>query len=115
MSDIYSYAWLTISASGSNSSEGGCFVQHPPIYDTPDAENSGVRDTRPEATATAIVRLSDETPSKLYFFPEQTSAAGIYRRESADPLRYDPISSRAWTLQERVLSPRTIHYGADQM
>lgn len=26
-----------------------------------------------------------------------------------------PLSTRGWTLQERVLSPRTLHYGSDQL
>ena len=32
-----------------------------------------------------------------------------------DPPAYQPLSTRAWTLQERLLSPRTIHYAQDQM
>jgi hypothetical protein len=116
MSDIYCGAWLTVSASASTSSESGCFVPHPAVYNSPDANNHGMRDTRPAATATALVRLSDGTVSKLYFFPEETPVGGVYSMEDVlDPLRYDPINSRAWTFQERILSPRTIHYGVDQM
>jgi hypothetical protein len=32
-----------------------------------------------------------------------------------DPLQQEPLSGRAWTLQERLLSPRTLHLGMDQM
>src|SRR5262249_16163778 len=32
-----------------------------------------------------------------------------------DPLKKEPLSRRAWTLQERILSHRILHYGTDQM
>lgn len=32
-----------------------------------------------------------------------------------DPINYQHISSRGWTLQERLLSPRVLHYATDQM
>jgi hypothetical protein len=32
-----------------------------------------------------------------------------------DPVDKEPLSERGWTLQERALSPRTIHYGTTQM
>jgi hypothetical protein len=79
MASIYSNAWLTISASASISSQSGCFVPHPAVYNTPEANRYSLRDTRPEATATTIVQLSDGTASKLYFFPEETPAGGMHK------------------------------------
>jgi hypothetical protein len=32
-----------------------------------------------------------------------------------DPLEDEPLNSRAWTLQERLLAPRTLHYGSHQV
>jgi hypothetical protein len=32
-----------------------------------------------------------------------------------DPIADEPLSERGWTLQERLLSPRTIHYGRTEM
>jgi hypothetical protein len=32
-----------------------------------------------------------------------------------DPLKSEPLSSRGWVLQERLLSPRTLHYSEGQM
>ena len=34
---------------------------------------------------------------------------------SFDPLAGEPLSMRAWAMQERMLSPRTLHSGTDQM
>lgn len=34
---------------------------------------------------------------------------------SFDPLKPEPLSSRGWVLQERLLSPRTLHYSEGQM
>ena len=35
--------------------------------------------------------------------------------EAYDPLAREPLSTRAWTLQERVLASRTLHCGSEQM
>jgi heterokaryon incompatibility protein (HET) len=35
--------------------------------------------------------------------------------QSFDPIDDEPLSKRAWTMQERILAPRTIHYGRTEM
>ena len=115
MGSIYAHAYLTIAASASNGDDTGCFAPHPAIYVSPDEEYTSVRDTRPEAVATATVNLANGKTSKLYFFPEWKRAEASYKiSQPFDPVRFDPLCSRAWTLQERILSPRTLHYGVDQ-
>jgi len=32
-----------------------------------------------------------------------------------DPVADEPLNARAWTLQERILAPRVLHYGSKQM
>jgi len=62
--------------------------------------------------------------SGIFLSPEwmpcsRKSAPLIYRIGefglSFDPLLSEPLSERGWTLQERLLSPRSIHYGTHQM
>jgi Heterokaryon incompatibility protein (HET) len=70
------------------------------------------------------VSIGDDVASKIYvtkgWMPTsnksqpQVFKIGEYGSEF-DPLRDEPLNSRAWTLQERILSPRILHYGTDQM
>jgi hypothetical protein len=118
MGSVYANSYLTIAASSSTDDEGGCFpsrVQGLRTYVSPDAQYSEIRDTRQEAVATAKVRLSDGRTSNVHLFAEwlQTGETGVI--DELDPLLAEPLSSRAWTLQERILSPRTLHCGTDQL
>lgn len=74
---------------------------------------------------TAFVAYKTEAGvAKLFLTPEwmpsSTKAHPITYRigefgRSFDPLIGEPLSERGWTLQERLLSPRTVHYGRCQM
>jgi len=94
MGEVYSGAWLTISASASTSTDSGCFVPRPPIYSSPESEYCHARDTRPDALATAVVCLTSGINSKLYFFPESRPPYGIHQVHTMDPLRYDAVLPR---------------------
>ncbi|KAK0644461.1 heterokaryon incompatibility protein-domain-containing protein [Cercophora newfieldiana] len=92
MPSYYANAWITISAGGKKCTEGfldttGECEQHP---------GTGL----PRDVLLMGIVCPDATVSKMGF----TQA-----REWK--LSQEPISKRAWTFQERVLSTRVIHYG----
>ena len=53
------------------------------------------------------------TPSSTRKDPKPFFIGGFGRR--FDPLGNEQLNTRGWTLQERLLSSRTIHYATDQM
>lgn len=78
----------------------------------------------PDNGSAFVVYQTEAGVAKLFLTPEwmpsSTKANPLTYRigefgRSYDPLHEEPLSERGWTLQERLLSPRTIHFGSDQM
>ena len=89
MGEIYSQSYLTIAASASKDSSGGCFL--PRLKDTHVRVKCSLNDNK---TGHVFIR---EKPNGF------------------DELEHSILNTRAWVAQERLLSPRTIHYDVDQM
>ncbi|KAM7191485.1 heterokaryon incompatibility protein [Rhypophila sp. PSN 637] len=88
MGGVYRNSFLTIAAAYSPDGNGGCL--------SPDYKMSK-----------AVVKCT--TPrgeGKVWLIP---------RRRDFDSLHKSPLHRRAWVLQERILSPRTIHFSEGQM
>ncbi|TWU73002.1 hypothetical protein ED733_004750 [Metarhizium rileyi] len=101
MADVYSNAHLTMAASGSADGRGGCQVV------------DGVRSYGPVDIACRVDMDSSSSPSST------GGARKRFRLWSRDTypvgqiLATDPLTKRGWTLQERELSPRVVHYCRD--
>ncbi|KAI1168130.1 HET-domain-containing protein [Nemania serpens] len=92
MGDVYLHSYLTIAATRAADSEAGFL---------------GSR------SLTQIVKLPDTTLGV-----HNSATRSIYacqRRSFSDDVDEGPLSRRAWVLQERVLSPRTLHFTKRQV
>ncbi|KAI1659430.1 hypothetical protein F4813DRAFT_352970 [Daldinia decipiens] len=130
ISQVYLNSHLTISAAASKDSYSGCFPKREKdSYATP-ANLSLGHGTPREATELRSHELVYEHTSQpgkknlihlfeewflgsSFHFPQRTEMGSFGKRY--DPTADEALSSRAWTLQERLLSRRLIHYARDPM
>lgn len=87
MSRIYSNSVLTIAALWGDNSHSGCFVERNPLT----TENCRIGEWK---HGEVLVRSGDRE-----------------RGQSLALVKPKPLLERAWVLQERFLSPRTLYYG----
>jgi hypothetical protein len=92
MSQYYKSSYLTIRA-GKEKCNDGFFNIHNECENHP---GSGV---------------GKDLLSMSFLCPDGRIGTVYFKEESPYFLSWEPISSRAWTLQERVLSPRVLSYG----
>ena len=92
MGDIYSGAFVTISAASASSAQEG-FLQ----------------DRSPSAIRRFII------PVQIQCEDEEMGWCYLYRPEIYDPQQEEPLNSRGWALQEYLLPPRLLIYGSWQM
>jgi hypothetical protein len=100
MASIYSNAYLTIAASNSFSDQHG-FLQ------TRNAISPTNMAFKTKAGVLGFLDLTDWTSTRR-------NANHDSSFESEDPLYHEPLSSRAWALQERYLSRRILFFGSRQ-
>jgi hypothetical protein len=131
ISDIYSNAYLSISATASSNANGGCFIDRESSkYFSLEHRSMGYNTIRDTAKAVHVMGYlamkngGDILSDELYLWKEwmppsydsMTNDYVVGRFGSlADPIRFEHLSSKLWSLQERLLSPRMIHFGAQQL
>ncbi|KAK4248959.1 putative heterokaryon incompatibility protein [Corynascus novoguineensis] len=130
MGQVFQNAYVTISAASCEDSTSGCFPVRQRSSYTSVATRSLGYDTERNVTGpnSEVVdyehdsrpgqrnrlHLFDEwLPGSMHPFP-QPMIIGHFGK-NFDPLENQPLSTRGWTLQERLLSPRTVHYATDQI
>jgi hypothetical protein len=88
MAAIYQNSFITLAATAARSDSDGCFMDTPNIR--AEYELSALEESEP-----ILVR------EKLHHWePAQTEAS----------MQRDPLLTRGWVFQERMLSPRTVHF-----
>lgn len=92
MADIYSNSYLTLAATASVNSSGGLYSRQDEIYDTRIVKAQG-----------GHVKCRRRRPHWPVF--------GISDGTTPIP----PLLQRSWVYQERVLSPRVLHFGRDEL
>lgn len=85
MSSVYGESVITIAASSARNSTEGCFL-------TPPNFNGGLR-----------ARITDGSRQRVQDF----RSSEVYERSTSET----HLATRAWALQEKMLPPRTIHFG----
>jgi hypothetical protein len=95
MGSIYQHSHISLAASSSTDSEGGLTFERDPQIIQP-------------------VQVTCRFP-----FDNYTSPPGIYNIFPQQPylewVEKEPLNSRGWVIQERLLAPRTLHCTKDQL
>lgn len=104
MAEIYKNAYVTLCAARAEGADEG-FLQ-----DRSDEETKLPKDLFPMSYRIPDRDATDLTAA-LHGAPESWAELWV-REEVKYDVQQEPITSRAWTMQERLLSPRFLHYGA---
>jgi len=91
MGDVYGQSYLTIAARGAANAETGCFIP---------------RKEEPPTCCLEYHSTDDSIRGKMYI---RDPAFELERIDES------PLDERGWVFQERILSPRILYYGSQQL
>lgn len=92
--NIYSNGLLNVAALGAHNSDGGCFFSRDPA-----------------CVQATVVQLCIEGPDKPQQYHFELEKGWVWRLS----FNRDPLQERGWTIQERLLAPRVLHFGSKQV
>lgn len=94
MQDVYRNALFSISALGAKDDQDGCFFE---------------RNPRKVAPTVVSFKLTEDS--------EETAFICSVDKDSSWRLHFEdePLVQRSWVVQERLLAPRTLHFGSKQL
>jgi hypothetical protein len=101
MCDIYSQAYLTLAATRSNNSNEGFYASPGPSFGK-----------------VFTFSTTDDTQYKMYVRESKDSSTIPHINDFEMQWRSDgrfPLLQRAWAFQERILSPRVVHFGPNEL
>ena len=97
MLDVYSNAWLTIAVTGFPDGLKGMFSTRPPNFDK-------------RLPSFTIKSSSSDTPTV-----DTANYSCLDTNQWTEQVESAPLNRRGWVVQERVLSPRILHFGKSQI
>ena len=112
MTDVYLNATVTIAADGALNEEGGCFAPFDSACQTRNTSISIPCLNSDGIECRVHCRLPMQPNNFRNNFPE---TAHIIPHNTSRKANRSELSSRGWTLQERLLSPRILHFSSTEM
>jgi len=93
MADIYQNSYITLATTASSDDMGGLY---PDTHTAADAEY--------ELYTNGPTRIAVRKKVQHWTWPPKKASSKLY-----------PLLSRGWAFQERILSPRTLHFGKEEL
>jgi hypothetical protein len=118
MGGIYYGSLLTIAATTSSQSDGGCFNETSrPRFSDDIHEVTSWRTQYPRSDLVGLESiLEDGSKSRLYIVTGNSDPGYFaYDTRYEDEVENGPLSKRAWVFQEQMLSRRIIYYAQSQL